>query len=152
VSEILGTKPDYGEDWRIGLGLRAVYFYRPITYVELGANFTFWGVTEIGSIYIPCFAVRPYLPLASDRDAPEIGFNLYVGPSIGAYYGATWLGTSLGLGPDVRFSIAGATSLQISVAASVVGGDYRGPTNYDLLNQRKPVFAAGTWLAVVLPL
>src|SRR5206468_3160723 len=44
VSPIMGTKPDYGEDWRVGLGLRAAYYYRPITYIELGANFTFWGV------------------------------------------------------------------------------------------------------------
>jgi hypothetical protein len=152
VSPTMTTKPDYGEHWNIGLGLRAAYFYRPITYVDIGANFTFWGVTEIGSIYIPCFAVRGYLPLSSSADPPEVGFNLYVGPSIGTYHGATWLGTSLGLGPDVRIPLVGATSLQISAEAAIVGGDYRGPTNYDLVNAWKPVLAAGGWLGVVLPL
>jgi len=147
VSPTLTSKPDYGGVWNLGLGLRAAYFFRPISHVDIGANFTFWGVSDIGSIYIPCFAVRGYVPLSSSEDPPELGFNLYVGPSIGTYYDATWLGTSLGLGPDFRIPLAGATSLQISAEAAIVGGDYRGPTNYDLLNKWKPVLAAGGWSA-----
>jgi hypothetical protein len=120
----MSTKPDYGETWPAALALRAAYFYRPIDHVDVGASFTFWGVREIGSIFIPNFAVRPFLTLSSDIDAPEIGFNLGVGPSIGTYYNATWLGTSIDIGPDVRIPVAGATSLQISAEAAIVGGDY----------------------------
>jgi hypothetical protein len=150
ASQILSFKYDYGETWETGLGLRGAYFYRPIGHIDLGASLTVWYVTGIGSIFIPCLSVRPYVSLP--MDFAEIGFNLHVGPSIGSYYGATWLGTSVGIGPDFRVAIAGETSLQISVEAAIVGGSYRGERNSELAYKRTPGLALGGWFGLVIPL
>jgi hypothetical protein len=158
-------EPGYDGHWSrsgFGAGARLGYSYRIASFLELGADATYFRVAHDDGpdMLLPAASVRAHLELGH---GVELGFTARVGMTFLRLYDVAepqsnwkvssdlvWTGGSYALAPDLRIPIAQQTALLVSLELAAGGGSTE-PTRVEntYLHEQTGFGQAALWIGVV---